>query len=77
MKIQERPGITWLHVPTKENPADQGSREGQVDDSKLWWQGPEWLSDKEKWPTEVLTSRTPESQAEAKITKERFYGATA
>ena len=32
---------------------------------------------KEKWPTDVVTSRTPESQAEAKITKERFYGATA
>ena len=77
MKIQEHSGITWRHVPTKENPADLGSRGGQVDDSKLWWQGPEWLSDKEKWPTDIVTSRTPESQAEAKITKELFNGATA
>ena len=68
MKIQEHSGITWRHVPTKENPADLGR--GQVDDSKLWWQGPEWLSDKEKWPTNTVTTRTPESQAEAKITKE-------
>ena len=77
MKIQEHSGITWRHVPTKENPADLGSRGGQVDDSKLWWQGPQWLSDKEKWPTDIVTNRTPESQAEAKITKELFNGATA
>ena len=63
MKIQERSGITWRQVPTKENPADLGSRGGQVDDSKLWWQGMEWLSDREKWPTDIVTSRTPESQA--------------
>ena len=62
--------------PAKENPADLGSRGGQVDDSKLWWQGPEWLSEKEKWPRDIVTSRTPESQAEAKITKELFNGAT-
>ena len=77
MKIQEYSGITWRHVPTKENPADLGSRGGQVDYSKLWWEGPECLSDKEKWPTDIVTSRTPEGQAEAKITKELFNGATA
>ena len=77
MKVQEHSGINWRHVPTKENPADLGSRGAQVDDSKVWWQGPEWLSDKEKWPTDIVTSRTPESQAEAKITKELFNGATA
>ena len=70
MKIQEHLGITWRHVPTKENPADLGSRGGQVDDSKLWWEGLEWLSNKENLPTDIVTSRTPESQAEAKITKE-------
>ena len=77
MKIQEHSGITWRRIPTKENPADLGSRGGQVDDSKLWWQGPKWLSEKEKWPTDIVTSGTPESQAEAKITKELFNGATA
>ena len=76
-EIQEHSGITWRHVPTQENPADLGSRGGQVDDSKLWWQGPEWLSDKEKWPTDIVTSRTHESQTEAKITKELLSGATA
>ena len=63
MKTQEHSGITWRHVPTNEIPADLGSRGGQVDDSKLWWQGMEWLSDREKWPTDIVTSRTPESQA--------------
>ena len=63
MKTQDHSGITWRHVPTNEIPADLGSRGGQVDDSKLWWQGMEWLSDREKWPTDIVTSRTPESQA--------------
>ena len=63
MKIQEHSGITWRHAPTNEIPADLGSRGGQVDDSKLWLQGLEWLSDREKWPTDIVTSRTPESQA--------------
>ena len=77
MKIQGHSEIYWRHVPTKENPADLGSRGGQVDDSKLWWQGPEWLSDKDRWPTDIVTSATPESQTEAKVTKELFNGATA
>ena len=77
MKIQGHSEITWRHVPTKENPADLGNRGGQVDDSKLWWQGPEWLSDKDKWPTDIVTSFTPESQTEAKVTKELFNGVTA
>ena len=77
MKIQGHSEITWRHVPTKNNPVDLGSRGGQVNDSKLWWQGPEWLSDKDEWPTDIMTSPPPESQAEAKVTKELFAGATA
>ena len=30
MKIEEHSGITWCHVPTKENPPDLGSRGGQA-----------------------------------------------
>ena len=76
-KIQGHTQITWRHVPTKDNPADLGSRGGPVDDNKLWSQGPSWLKDKDKWPSDIVTSPTPESQAEAKVIKGIFAGLTA
>ena len=42
-KIQAHPKIIWRHVPTQDNPADLGSRGGQVTDNPLWWKGPQWL----------------------------------
>ena len=38
----------WSHVPTLENPADLASRgvaAGELKRSKLWWNGPSWLSE--------------------------------
>jgi hypothetical protein len=49
-KIQSHPNVIWRHVPTSENPADLGSRGGSVTDVDLWWKGPSWLADPEKWP---------------------------
>lgn len=40
----------WFHVISKENPADIGSRGRELPlliESKLWWEGPEWLKTKE------------------------------
>ena len=71
-KIQGHTQITWHHVPTKNNPADLGSRRGTVDDNKLWSQGPSWLKDKDKWPSDIVTSPTAESQAKAKVIKGIF-----
>ena len=76
-KIQAHPEITWHHVPTKQNPADLGSRGGQVDYCELWWKGPDWLINEWEWPPDIVTIPTPESQAEARVTKELFGGITA
>ena len=44
-KIQEK-RINWRHVPTEENPADVGSRGGDVSRlTALWWQGPSRLAE--------------------------------
>ena len=42
-KIKEHSEVKWHHVSTRENLADLGSRSGSVQESKLWWKGPEWL----------------------------------
>ena len=66
-KIQQHPEVQWRHVSTKDNPADIGSRSGSVENVQLWWSGPEWLPKKQKWPSDIETKTTPESQAEAKV----------
>ena len=70
-KIQEKKYIQWRHVGTKENPADLGSRGGQITNcSDLWWHGPTWLPFPESWPADIVTTPTKESQTEAKIIRE-------
>lgn len=61
------------HVPTKENPADLGSRGGPVkQEDELWWRGPKWLSDPGAWPEDITTTATAETLAEAKTVREIF-----
>ena len=56
-KIQEKQ-ITWRHVPTQENPADVGSRGGEVRKvTTLWWRGP-------SWPSDLVTASAQETEAE-------------
>ena len=74
-KIQKHSNVQWRHVTSQENPADLGSRGGGVQGEELWWSGPKWLADKDSWPCDIVTSCTPESQAEAQVTREVFAGA--
>ena len=74
-KIQQHSDVKWRHVTSQENPADLGSRGGRVQGADLWWKGPRWLAERENWPHDIVTSVTPESQAEAKVSKEVFGGA--
>ena len=71
-KMQSHPKVSWHHVPTEENPADLGSRGRQVTDCKPWWNGLVWLSNKDAWPPDIVTRASPDTQAEAKATKELF-----
>ena len=72
-KIREHSDVVWRHVPTQDNPADLASRGGLVtEENQLWWKGPEWLSDPAKWPADLVTTPTAESNAEMKATKELF-----
>ena len=65
-KIQEHKRVEWHHVPTNQNPADLGSRGGNVVGNELWARGPEWLSDKTKWPPKVILEASSEANEEIK-----------
>ena len=62
----------WGHCPGEENPADislRGALGSKLRDDKLWWCGPQWLTQgEEKWPATVEDIRTPESEEELKKT---------
>ena len=47
----------WRYVPSKENPADIATHGKSIDDLRkntLWWYGPEFLIDQNKWPEAVV-----------------------
>jgi hypothetical protein len=50
------PSELWKYVPTKQNPADiasQGTTATPLVESKLWWNGPEFLVKSiEQWPSQ-------------------------
>ena len=71
-KIVAHPEITWRHVPSQENPADVASRGGDVVFSELWWNGPDLISDRERWPSQSAIQPSEASKAERKATKELF-----
>lgn len=75
MSTYQRPRTYRGHctyiVPTQDNPADLASRGGLgTEENQLWWKGPEWLSNPAKWPADLVTAPTAESNAEMKATKE-------
>ena len=68
-KIQSHTRVEWRHVPTKQNPADVGSRGGSVAGNDLWRNGPQWLKDPKLWPPKQVLEATPEVETEIKSSK--------
>ena len=63
--------MNWKYVPTKQNPADLGSR--GCDIGKLrqnWWEGPSWLRHRNSWPDQPMIESSEESEIERKRVKE-------
>lgn len=60
----------WYHVPSPDNPADivsRGLQPSKLIHSKLWWHGPEWLTQSiDHWPSkgEIKIDTIPEMRKE-------------
>ena len=76
-QINAKDHVKWRYVGTEQNPADVGSR-GTLSRERLeiWLKGPNWLTEPEMWPAVVQTKPSKETEAEAKLVKEVFAGAT-
>ena len=67
-KILEKEYIKWYYVPTKQNPADIGSRGSLLSKiPDIWWKGPSWIAENSKWPDQPILSESKASEKEAKI----------
>ncbi|XP_018371866.1 PREDICTED: uncharacterized protein LOC108766835 [Trachymyrmex cornetzi] len=58
----------WKHVPSADNPADllsRGITVEQLKKSKLWWEGPEWITSEQHWPQQPNIAK---EEASEKIT---------
>ena len=75
--IQSHSEVIWRHVGTTENPADIRSRSGEVSNHPLWWNGPQWLQHKARWPPDIVPNACQETLAEAKATQDVFAVAIA
>ena len=59
-KITEEVCIVWKYCPSGDNLADLGSRGARIDKMEKgdWFHGPEWLTDREKWPKQPKLETT-------------------
>lgn len=65
-KIQSHSEVIWRLVGTTDNPADIGSRSGEVSNHPLWWNGPQLLQHKARWPPDIVPNACQETLAEVK-----------
>ena len=70
-KILGHEFIEWKYAPTKQNPANIGSRGSSTSIlGDLWRKDPTWLSNISLWPRQPTIGPTTESQVECKAIKE-------
>ena len=60
------------YVPTEESPSDKGTRRVAPEKlGRLWFHGPDWLHNKDEWPSQPEFMETPETVSESLSMKEK------
>ena len=61
-EMKAQPDLNFRYVPSEDNPADIPTRGLSVEELKskrLWWYGPPWLANQERWPDMPNCSKPP------------------
>jgi hypothetical protein len=62
-KINEKEEIVWKYVPSKENPADIGSRgSSDLETNEMWMSDPSWLNNSDSWPEQIVAKPSDVSE---------------
>eukprot|EP00794_Sanderia_malayensis_P006668 gene6668-biopygen5443 len=70
-QILEEEDINWNYCPTNDNPADLGTRGTtlkKLQECEVWWNGPDWLIQREKWPQQPEHLENEAAQEERRNT---------
>ncbi|XP_028412573.1 uncharacterized protein LOC114535466 [Dendronephthya gigantea] len=72
-EITSELGIVWKHCPSNKNLADLGSRGATMErlQNGSWFNGPDWLLEKEQWPEQPILRVTTSVSQEYKPIKEQ------
>ncbi|XP_028410907.1 uncharacterized protein LOC114533565 [Dendronephthya gigantea] len=72
-EITSELGIVWKYCPSKKNLADLGSRGATMErlQNGSWFNGPDWLLEKEQWPEQPILRVTTSVSQECKPIKEQ------
>ena len=78
-EIKADKNISFHYISTTENPADiasRGSSTGELRDDRIWWHGPDWLTQPQQiWP-EWIGASTDKQKAEIQSEVESEYRKT-
>ncbi|KMQ82551.1 integrase core domain protein, partial [Lasius niger] len=64
------PNARWYHIPSQDNPADcatRGLSPSELLKHPLWWQGPSWLTDRNRWPARRMPATEEDELPEQRI----------
>ncbi|CAB4013785.1 Hypothetical predicted protein, partial [Paramuricea clavata] len=66
-KINEKEEIVRKYVPSKENPADIGSRgSSDLESNEMWMSGPSWLNNSDSWLEQIVAKPSDVSESESR-----------
>lgn len=76
-ELRQTTDVTYKYVPSADNPADhltRGLTSEELQDTPLWWHGPQWLStDQSTWPSKVTTTPEDIATAETEMKSEPLF----
>ena len=76
-RLKDKYKFSTFHVSSSDNPADllsRGVKYVQLEESQLWWHGPQWLVHVDRWPVQKVHVAAPVVSLEITLDREVVEG---